>query len=193
MPPRRRDLIPIDRIVEMLAARASALARELLPRGRREGHEWVVGSLAGEPGRSLAVHLDGAKAGVWSDFSSGEAGDALDLVARVRFGGGKVDAIKWAKDWLGLDGTDPAALRRTHQAVAARADEPDAAEEAAKRRGWAARIYLSAREDIRGTPVETYLGGRGIDVRRLDFGLGALRYHPELTMRKASGAGRPCG
>jgi len=175
-----RHLVPLDQIVGLLSARAPELARELLPAGVREGHEWRCGSLGGEIGRSLAVHLHGPRAGVWSDFSSGEAGDALDLVAQCRFGGNKVEAIKWAKGWLGLDGTDPSALRQTRRAVEKRNDEPSADEEDAKKRAAAYRIFLSAREEIRGTPVESYLQGRGIDLGALPFRVGSLRFHPEL-------------
>jgi hypothetical protein len=47
------------------------------------------------------VHLIGAKTGVWSDFSTGQRGDALDLVAEVL----RLDmrgALKWALRWLCL-------------------------------------------------------------------------------------------
>jgi twinkle protein len=49
-----------------------------LPRRLKHGTEWRAGSLAGEPGQSLAVHLTGAKAGVWADFNGGDGGDLLD-------------------------------------------------------------------------------------------------------------------
>jgi hypothetical protein len=42
------------------------------------GRGWQIGSVAGEPGRSMAVHLRGDKAGV-----SRLGGDALDLAAQV--------------------------------------------------------------------------------------------------------------
>ena len=62
-----------------LAARADDVAAMLLPGGRKEGHEWRAGSVDGEKGQSLGVHLTGAKAGVWSDFGTGEGGDLIDL------------------------------------------------------------------------------------------------------------------
>src|SRR5579872_5068464 len=49
----------------------AALLAELLPAGIREGAEWRIGSVAGEPGRSMGVHLGGAKAGVWYDWAAG--------------------------------------------------------------------------------------------------------------------------
>ncbi|MFT8371837.1 MAG: hypothetical protein ABF641_12465, partial [Acetobacter sp.] len=74
-------------LARLLAARIQQLVTELLPAGQRDGHEWRCGSLAGEKGQSLAVHLSGQRAGVWCDFSSGERGDSLDLVASVLFNG----------------------------------------------------------------------------------------------------------
>ena len=44
------------------------------PQGKKAGPEWKVGSVQGEAGTSLSVRLTGNKAGVWSDFSTGESG-----------------------------------------------------------------------------------------------------------------------
>jgi hypothetical protein len=48
-------------VARALAERLEALVRELLPDGRREGHEWLVGNAHGERGSSLGVHLSGPK------------------------------------------------------------------------------------------------------------------------------------
>lgn len=88
-------------ISRMLAEKADAVARHLLPNGKRNGAEWECGSVGGEKGSSLKVHLTGAKAGVWADFAGNESGDLLDLWATVRqksLG----EAIKEAKEYLGL-------------------------------------------------------------------------------------------
>lgn len=88
-------------LAEMLASRVPDVCRELLPNGKREGQEWRVGSADGEAGKSLGVHLVGERAGVWCDFESGEAGDLLDLWARVR----RVplgDAMGQARQFLGM-------------------------------------------------------------------------------------------
>lgn len=68
-------------IASLLARRADAVARRLLPQGRRVGKEWQAGSINGESGSSLQVRLDGEKAGTWADFATGESGDLLDLWA----------------------------------------------------------------------------------------------------------------
>jgi|SoiMethySBSTD1v2_1073268.scaffolds.fasta_scaffold159467_2 twinkle protein len=91
-----------------LIARVRDVAEYLLPNGVKEQHEWRVGSLSGEKGRSLGVHLSGSKAGVWSDFASGEGGDLLDLWMATRnlsLG----DAIRDAGNWLGIAQPKPAA------------------------------------------------------------------------------------
>jgi twinkle protein len=104
------DILELKR---MLLAQAEAVAEHLLPAGKREGHEWRAGSIAGEPGRSLAVHLDGRKAGVWADFNGGEGGDLIDLWAAVKH----LDlpaALDEIRAWLGLP--RPSLQRPTRQA-----------------------------------------------------------------------------
>src|SRR5207253_10367725 len=96
-------------VARALAARIGQLVADLLPAGHREGHEWRCGSIAGEAGDSLGVHLTGSKAGVWSDFSTGDQrGDALDLVRAVL----GVEMGEALRRWLGIDGGEaPAAPR----------------------------------------------------------------------------------
>jgi twinkle protein len=91
----------ISEIKTRLADDAESVARLLLPNGRKHGNEWRAGDTSGSAGDSLGVHLTGAKAGVWSDFATGEGGDLLDLY-RASKGGNLVDALTWAKDWLGV-------------------------------------------------------------------------------------------
>ena len=84
-----------------LAARVQSVAEMLLPAGRKKGNEWRVGSLAGEKGDSLAVRLAGPKAGKWSDFSTGERGDLLDLWCAVRVIK-LTEALDQARAFLGM-------------------------------------------------------------------------------------------
>lgn len=52
-----------------------------LPKGRRQGREWCLGSLGGEPGQSLKINIDSGK---WQDFSTGEkGGDLISLYAAL--------------------------------------------------------------------------------------------------------------
>ena len=138
-------------IAAELAARIDSLVKDLLPAGRREGHEWRCGNIAGEPGSSLAVHLKGNKAGVWADFAAGIGGDALDLIAAV-LGLPMVEALSWARRWLGLDEGEAAVPRR--------AAAPKAIELASDPDRW--RRPWQAARPIAGTFAEAYLTGRGL-------------------------------
>lgn len=170
-------------IAGMLARQVPALVVELLPNGKREGAEWRVGSLAGEPGRSLSVHLFGARAGVWSDFAAGEVGDALDLVAGVLYRGDKRAALAWARRWLGLgDAAVPTTQCRPTPPVA---PDPAPDPETEGKRRAALRIFLGAQERLAGTPAAAYLAARGIDLAELGRQPRSLRFAPELANRES--------
>lgn len=176
-------LLDVSEIARMLDARADTLAKELLPDGRRNGHEWVARCpWRGDrtPG-SFSVHLGGAKSGVWRDFAANEGGDMLDLVGRVLFGGDKKRAITWAKRWLGLDAGDPAAIEQVRRAT----PSPEAigeleAKEAEERKKAAFRLWLAGTRNILDGPVDRYLRGRGIALAGLGHVPGAMRFHPAL-------------
>ena len=171
-------------VAKMLAERIKALCAELLPAGRRESAEWTHPSLTGTSQRALSVHLVGVKAGIWSEFDGGLAGDALDLVAHVLYCGDKKKAYAWALRWLGIaDGGVPAAMSAPPAAKA-----PDV--EAERRRRAAQAMWLSAEAAIGGTPVDFYLQARGIDLRQLGRQPAALRFAAEL-FNKESGRHRP--
>lgn len=97
----------ITNIKRMMADRAQEIASMLLPSGKKEADEWRVGSISGEAGKSLGIHLRGHKAGVWSDFASGESGDLIDLWVKVR-GCGLVEALKQIRAYLGVGDFEPA-------------------------------------------------------------------------------------
>jgi twinkle protein len=94
-------MITAKEISERLARQAEAVVQRLLPQGKREGREWVVGSVQGEPGQSLKVVLAGEKAGTWRDFAADHGGDLLDLWAMVR-GISVADAMSQAREYLGF-------------------------------------------------------------------------------------------
>lgn len=66
-------------ISAVLSRQVEAVVRHLLPNGRRVGQEWRVGGVDGEAGKSMGVHMDGEKAGVWLDGATGESGDMIGL------------------------------------------------------------------------------------------------------------------
>lgn len=71
----------LDDIKASLKERADELARYLFPQGKRAGREWQVGDVHGSPGNSFSICIQGIKAGLWADFSTGDKGTLLDLWA----------------------------------------------------------------------------------------------------------------
>ncbi|CAE6946284.1 hypothetical protein R69608_05539 [Paraburkholderia nemoris] len=90
-----------NEVSQRLVAEAESIASMLLPNGKREGAEWVAGSVAGEDGRSLKVRVSGNKAGVWRDFASDAGGDLIDLWAATRQISLK-EAFEQARQYLGI-------------------------------------------------------------------------------------------
>lgn len=178
----QRTLLDVKEIARRLNDDAPALCQKLLPAGRRCGPEWRVGSVANEPGQSLGVRLTGPKRGVWGDLATGEAGDALDLVAAVLYRGDRRSALIWARDWLKIDTGGPV---RPPRPVEAYREIREAEQDEAKQQRAAKRMWLGAHPIERGCPVWCYLAGRGIDLGRLPKLPGALRYHPELWCQEA--------
>src|SRR5712691_2872806 len=92
----------ITEIKRALIGRALEVAEHLLPRGVLDGKEWCVGSITGEPGKSLKVCVRGNKAGDWADFAAtGESGDLIDLwcqIRRLKL----ADGLDEMQAWLGM-------------------------------------------------------------------------------------------
>jgi hypothetical protein len=171
-------------LAAMLAAQMPRLAPELLPAGFRNGHHWRCGSLAGEAGQSLAINISGTKAGIWHDFATGEAGDALDLVAAVLFGGNLRAAMDWAASWLGVQdhsARNPATLIVRREAPPRQPDETET-----KRRRFAMALFIEAQRWLEETPVAAYLAARGIELDALRRKPSALRFHPACACTEAA-------
>ena len=79
---------------------------ELLPNGEEKNHEWCAGSVAGEHGKSLKVVMQGTKAGVWADFSTGQSGDLIDLWQECK-SLSLPEALKQIKNFLGIKDSKP--------------------------------------------------------------------------------------
>lgn len=146
----------ITQIKRMLADKAPAVAEMLLPGGRKEGQEWRAGSVAGESGKSLGVHLAGAKAGIWQDFATGEGGDLLDLWVACR-GGTLATALDAARGWLGVSRPEPTREpKKSYQ----RPPRPQCGRPVAR-----AKDYLCEIRNIPGHVLEAYrVGEQGDDI-----------------------------
>jgi hypothetical protein len=68
-------------LAQRLLISADTLVPQWLPGGRRRGHEWVCGDLAGGEGDSCSVNL---LSGRWADFATDErGGDLIGLYAAI--------------------------------------------------------------------------------------------------------------
>ncbi len=78
----------------------------LLPNGKRQGNVWMVGGIEGGAGKSMQVTMTGPAAGRFIDFSKGDKGGTpLWLWAKAR-GLKFQDAVKEAKEFLGVKDED---------------------------------------------------------------------------------------
>ena len=156
-------------VAAALGARAEEVCRRYLPRGRRSGRYWVAGDIRGARGRSLFVRLapPGTR-GRWTDASSGEYGDLLDLI-RIASGAGSLRAaLAEARAFLALPPMPAPAGPDTY-------DRTEAAR----------RLWQRCRA-IDGTHGEAYLRARAIHRCRFP----ALRFHSSLMYRDEDGARR---
>ena len=157
---------------ERLAQNAQAVCRHYLPAGRREGRYWMVGDIAGTPGRSLYVRLFETERGTignWVDAATGEHGDLIDLIRLNQRHGRLVETIDEAERFLSLPPSADDETRKHSPSPPARAGSPTAAR----------RLFAASRPII-GTLAATYLQSRGI-THLAD--LPALRFHPRCYYR----------
>lgn len=182
----------ITEIKALLQSRVLALAQELAPDGRRNGAYWMARNptRADRHAGSFFVWISGGAAvGAWkdmagdSDAGGADTGDVIDLIRYCKGLGPRgskeatAEAIKWAKDWLGIarmpEGERRAIVQR--QAERTAAVDADAVERAAKARKAAMATFIASKKaPFAGSPADRYLASRGIDVRRLGRMPGAL-------------------
>ena len=71
-------LLDFASVAAMALAQAESLLWTWLPAGKKRGSEFMVGNLAGDPGKSLSINLD---TGLWADFAAGPEVKGKDLVS----------------------------------------------------------------------------------------------------------------
>lgn len=134
--PAGKELPPIKfkELADALLSRSEQLLAAWLSGGKRNGHEWVCGSLAGEEGTSLSVNIN---TGMWSDFATGEkGGDLVSLYAAINnLTMGKA-ALNVARD-EGLEDVAGVQHSDTHQRIERPAPPPAAAKPSRSDEGWA--------------------------------------------------------
>ena len=183
--------VSLDAVKRDLAREVDGLVPQLYPNARRAGNYWTMGSLGGEPGGSLYIHRAGGRQGQWRDAASGESGSMLDLVAHALFHGVFREALDWALRRMGELTPEERRIRERDAERARSRLVQEEAERKEKARGAIRRRFYREARPIPGTPVESYLAGRGIHLRALGKAPGALRFHPELVCPE-HGVFRPC-
>jgi hypothetical protein len=149
-----------------------------LSNGRRQGHYWIVGDARNSPGRSLFVRLTGAEsgkgaAGNWTDASTNEFGDLLDIVRESAGLNNFSDALDEARRFLSLPSAEPRPKQRLD-----RKQRPTGSPDSAR------RLFAMSRP-IGGTLAERYLHHRGIGAAP---DLQGLRFHPRCYYRFGDGS-----
>ena len=124
---------------------------------------------------SLCVNVGGPKRGRFIDFEAGQGGDLIDLIKAVQ-GVDTREAVRWAKAWFGIERARPGAREpRAKQGDAIKRRKPRP-QPGANTRGHAARDIWRGARAAHGTPIETYLCGRGITIAIPP----SIRYAPAL-------------
>jgi hypothetical protein len=158
----------------MLQSRASELAQHLAPGGReaRGVYEAPNPTRNDTKAGSFKIVTRGPKAGSFVDYagvnapftSGGDRGDVIDLIAYIRCGRSRKDAIRWARDWLGLSRMSD--TEKKYWAEAAKRQKREA--EARQRKMdndrllKVMRLSANAHPNLIGTLAERYLAGRQI-------------------------------
>lgn len=189
-------------IGDMLREHTDSVVRMVFPHAVEAGGFLCIGSLQGEAGDSLKVHLRGPKRGTWADYAASESdprgkGDLLKLL-QLTVGGGDLtkDCFKRglaeAKRFLNLDSMDPGALekmRRSAEKARARQDRRKVSDDERKRRN-AEGLWQAASPLTPSSPAARYLESRGIDFALLGKLPGAIRFHHQVLHAESTDAAR---
>jgi len=97
----------IKELNKLLCDDVLSVCKMIFPLGEIISEEYCVGSIEGEKGKSLRVHIGkGEKLGLWTDFAGGSGGDLVDLWMKSR-SIKKKEAVQEIKDYLGVRDEKP--------------------------------------------------------------------------------------
>lgn len=154
---------------DRLARDAEAVCRHYLSAGRRYGNYWIVGDTDNNHGRSLYVHLTGARAGRWADAATGQYGDLLDLLRETCGLVDFPDVADEARQFLRLPRVDHPPAQQSKKPARPIGSASDRA-----------RSLFAMAQPLEATLGDQYLRQRGI-LRATRHG--ALRFHPNCYYR----------
>lgn len=175
------DRLPVATIKHQLVGRIRELVAALAPGGRWHGSYWQGPNptRAKDSRSSFTVWSNGA----WKEYDQGEdvKGDVIDLIAYCRRCE-KGDAIRWAKDWLGIGHMTREERDRLDRLAAMKAErqKKEALELAERKRRRAFQIVLEAKPWRPGTAGDRYLKHWGIDVAEIANFAGDVKEHSAL-------------
>lgn len=186
-----RQSYSTEELKDMLRAQLDAVIGQYAPpaTGSFTDHQGRFFTL--NPGRvdksvgSFCIYTRGERPGNWRDFATGDHGDIIDLI-RLSLACDERAAFKEARAFLGLATAGPDELAARKRAAEQAKQRRNQAERDARRQREriakaAQGIWLSARADLRGTPVDLYLRDRrGIDLAQLGRAPRVIRFHPGL-------------
>ncbi len=164
-------MMSASQLADRLARAAEAVCRHYLSAGHRAGNYWIVGDVANNKGKSLYVHLSGARVGNWTDAATGQFGDLLDLVRETCGLVDFRDVADEARRFLNEPHPIPASLRTGDAQTDLPVDRPA---------GERARRLFRMTMPLAGTLADSYLRHRGILRASLHS---ALRFHPSCYYR----------
>jgi hypothetical protein len=103
--PRHDQRNDLDLVKQGLQDRIVEVCANLLPRGRREGKDWVSHNPHVDEARkspALKVALSGPNRGAWRDWRNGDKGDVIKLIEFCLSCSFK-EAMDWSRDFLGME------------------------------------------------------------------------------------------
>jgi hypothetical protein len=183
-----RQTYSVDQIKDMLLAQVETVVHHYAPPSP-DGWQLHGKYFTTNPGRadrhagSFWIQMTGPRAGYWRDHATGQFGDIIDLIG-LAHGMSNKDAIREARNFLGLATLNPADIaRRKEAAELAKRRRREAAQKERERRdrraGAARAIWHEGQAQLRNTPVDFYLrDARGIDLGELKRTPGVLRFVP---------------
>jgi putative DNA primase/helicase len=129
---------------------------------------------------SLAIAINGPKAGQWYDHETGEGGDLIDLIRRQRCCSFR-DATTYAEELI------VTAPRRCRRSLGRAQKSISSYDESGTKR---ALRLLSEGVPIGDTPAAAFLNWRGVLEPAVELGEETLRFHPDCPF--GEGTRRPC-
>jgi Toprim domain len=195
----------IDRVKPLANARRFELLHALgvhaAPRGK--GTILMSDPMSKDRNPSLAIYTHGGALS-FVRYGSDAKGDVIDCVAYLQGwydlpGKGRREALRWLCDFTGVarmnEGQRRADAARANKRIAE--EQKHAGEKLARDQDQAFKLFKAA-APLEGSPAESYLQNRGIDLRDLPAGVrggerrpSALRYLP-AHRHTESGAALPC-